>query len=110
MERQGITKVAKKKRVHSLVFSLFIYTIETRTVLASDCKEIDAFEMWWNRIIAHCTNISILRVLNISQRLYLKVKIKTHQSYFKKGEWTRKIHSQRSGYWQVLKKTFQVDG
>lgn len=70
-----VTSNTKKMIVRTLVHPIFYYGAETWTIRAGDRKRIEAFEMWcWRRMLripwtARRTNISILRELNITQRL-----------------------------------------
>ncbi|XP_071554988.1 uncharacterized protein [Temnothorax nylanderi] len=74
-EDKQITMNTKIALVRSLVFSIFSYGVETWTIKATDRRRIDAFEMWcWRRMLgipwtARRTNVSILKELNITDRL-----------------------------------------
>lgn len=65
----------KMRLVRALVFPIFMYGVETWTILARERHRIDAFEMWcWRRMLgipwtAKRTNVSILTQLNVKTRL-----------------------------------------
>ncbi|KAI8438254.1 hypothetical protein MSG28_010856 [Choristoneura fumiferana] len=65
-----------------LVFPIFLYGAETWTLRKQDRRKIDALEMWcWRRLLripwtAHRTNVSILKELNIKERLSSTVQIR----------------------------------
>ncbi|KAJ8709300.1 hypothetical protein PYW07_001902 [Mythimna separata] len=65
-----------------LVFPIFLYGAETWTLRMRDRRKIDALEMWcWRRLLripwtAHRTNISILKELNVKERLSSAVQIR----------------------------------
>lgn len=68
---KSIIKATKKKLVHFIISSIFVYAAEMWLVLTSDYKKISAFEIWcWHRLLhipwtTHCTNVCILREVNI---------------------------------------------
>lgn len=72
---RNISLKTKIKLVHTLVFPIFLYGAETWTLRSTDCKRIDAFEMWcWRKMLripwtAFRTNASILAKLKIKVRL-----------------------------------------
>lgn len=70
-----ITKNTKVRLMRCLIFPIFLYGAETWTIHQKCRKKIDALEMWcWRRLLrvkwtAHRTNVSILKELQIKQRL-----------------------------------------
>lgn len=72
---RNITKNTKARLVRTLIFSIFLYGVETWTIKESERKKIDAFEMWcWRRMLripwtAKRANVSILNELSIKDRL-----------------------------------------
>ena len=72
---RGISRCTKVRLVKSLVFSVFLYGVETWTMKSYERARIDAFEMWcWRKLLripwtAHRTNVSILQELQIKTRL-----------------------------------------
>lgn len=77
-----ITRNTKIRLMRCLVFPIFLYGAETWTLRTGDRHKIDALEMWcWRRMLripwtAHRTNISILKELNIKERLSSIVQIR----------------------------------
>ena len=77
---RNITKTTKIRLVRALVFPIFLYACETWTLRKSEEKKIDALEMWcWRKMLGVSwtefrTNESILRELDIKQRLSSIVK------------------------------------
>ncbi|CAH2266856.1 jg8917 [Pararge aegeria aegeria] len=65
-----------------LVFPIFLYGAETWTLRLQDRRKIDALEMWcWRRLLkipwtAFRTNNSILKELNIKERLSSTVQLR----------------------------------
>ncbi|CAH2244237.1 jg20181 [Pararge aegeria aegeria] len=70
-----ITKATKILLVQTLVFPIFLYAAETWTLREVEKTKIDALETWcWRRTLGVSwnefrTNISIIRELDIKQRL-----------------------------------------
>ena len=91
-----ITKTTKVRLMRSLVFPIFLYGAETWTLRLKERRKIDALEMWcWRRLLriswtAHRTNISILKELNIKERLSSTVQIRILRFF---GHVTRKEDS-----------------
>lgn len=77
-----ITRMTKSRLMRCLVFPIFLYGAETWTLRMQDRRKIDALEMWcWRRMLripwtAHRTNVSILKELNITERLSSTVQIR----------------------------------
>ena len=77
-----ITRNTKVRLMRCLVFPIFLYGAETWTLRKQDRRKIDALEMWcWRRMLripwtAHRTNASILKELNIKERLSSSVQIR----------------------------------
>ncbi|KAI8437457.1 hypothetical protein MSG28_011780 [Choristoneura fumiferana] len=77
-----ITRNTKVRIMRCLVFPIFLYGAETWTLRKQDRRKIDALEMWcWRRLLripwtAHRTNVSILKELNIQERLSSTVQIR----------------------------------
>ena len=74
-KNRAITKMTKLRLVKTLVFSIFLYGVETLTLKNNERQKIDAFEMWcWRKLLgipwtARRTNASILQELKIEVRL-----------------------------------------
>ncbi len=91
-----ITKTTKVRLMGSLGFPIFLYGAETWTLRLKERRKIDALEMWcWRRLLriswtAHRTNISILKELNIKERLSSTVQIRILRFF---GHVTRKEDS-----------------
>lgn len=74
-KKRGIGIKTKIRLTRALVFPIFLYGVETWTILARERQRIDAFEMWcWRRLLripwtAKRTNVSILNQLKIKTRL-----------------------------------------
>ena len=88
-----------------LVFPMFMYTCESRTVKKAECQRIDAFEVWcWRRLLrvpwtARRSNQAILKEISPQcslEGLMLKLKLQ----YF--GHLMRRVDS--------LEKTLMLGG
>lgn len=72
---RGISTATKMMLVQTLVFSIFLYGVESWTLKTKERKMIDVFEMWcWRRMLRiswteHRTNQSIIQRLRIKERL-----------------------------------------
>ncbi|VEN34317.1 unnamed protein product [Callosobruchus maculatus] len=76
IDKSGSCENEIRRRIQqSLVFSIFLYALETWTVKKADRSRIDAFEMWtWRRMLrvpytAQRTNVSTLDELGNSKKL-----------------------------------------
>ena len=73
--KRGISITTKMRLIRALIFPIFLYGVETWTILARERGRIDAFEMWcWRRMLriswtAKRTNVSILSQLKVKTRL-----------------------------------------
>ncbi|XP_049886587.1 uncharacterized protein LOC126381094 [Pectinophora gossypiella] len=74
-KKRGIGIKTKMRLIRALVFPIFLYGVETWTILARERQRIDALEMWcWRRMLripwtAKRTNASIMTQLQIKTRL-----------------------------------------
>ena len=93
---RDITLPTKVRLVKAMVFPVVMYGCESRTVKKTECRRIDAFELWcWRRLLrvpwtARRSNQSILKEIipGISlEGLMLKLKLQ----YF--GHLMRRVHS-----------------
>ena len=51
-KNRAITKMTKLRLVKTLVFSIFLYGVETLTLKNNERQKIDAFEMWcWRKLL-----------------------------------------------------------
>ena len=77
---RDITKRTKLKIIHTLVFSIFLYASECRTIKKTGTDKINAFEMRCYRQMlripwtAKRTNVSIIKELGIQERLATTVR------------------------------------
>lgn len=72
---RNIRRVTKMRLVRTLVFSIFLYGVETWCLRKKERKKIEAFEMYcWRKLLripwtAMRTNVSILEELKVTKRL-----------------------------------------
>ena len=105
LKSRDITLPTKVRLVKAMVFPVVVYGCEIRTVKKSECRRIDAFELWWWRRLlrvpwtARRSNQSILKEITpwcSLEGLMLKLKLQ----YF--GHLMRRVDS--------LEKTLMLGG
>ena len=105
LKSRGITLPAKVRLLKDMVFSVVMYGCESWTIQKTECRRIDAFELWcWSRLLrvpwtAGRSNLSILREISpgISlEGMMLKLKLQ----YF--GHLMRRVDS--------LEKSLMLEG
>ena len=68
LKSRDITLLTKVRPVKAMVFSIFMYGCESWTIKKTECRRIDAFELWcWRRLLrvpwsARRSNQSILKI------------------------------------------------
>ena len=81
---RNITLLTKVRLVKAIVFPVVMYGCESWTVKKSECRRIDAFELWcWRRLLrvpwtARRSNQSILKEISpgiSSEGMMLKLKL-----------------------------------
>ena len=104
-ERRDITLLTKVRLVKAMVFPVVMYGCESWIVKKTECRRIDAFELWcWRRLLrvpwtARRSNQSILKEISPGlslERMMLKLKLQ----YF--GHLMRRVDS--------LEKTLMLGG
>ena len=84
LKTRDITLLSKAFLVKAMVFPVVMYGCETWTIKKSECRRIDAFELWcWRRLLrvpwtARRSNQSILKEINPGyslEGLMLKLKL-----------------------------------
>lgn len=84
-QNRATSETTQRHLVEVLVFSVFLYGCETRTVKGSDKSRIGAFEMWcWQKMLRvpwtqKRTNALIIEELHITRRLSSRVRQKCLQ-------------------------------
>ena len=105
LKSRDITLPAKVRLVKAMVFPVVMYGCESWTIKKSECRRIDAFELWcWRRLlrvpwIARRSNQSILREISPGcslEGMMLKLKLQ----YF--GHLMRRV--------DLLEKTLMLEG
>ena len=85
LKSRDITLPTKVRLVKAMVFPVVIYGCESWTIKKTECRRIDAFELWcWRRLLrvpwtARRSNQSILKEISPEcslKRLMLKLKLK----------------------------------
>ena len=70
LKTKDITLPTKVRLVKAMVFPVVMYGCESRTIMKSECRRIDAFELWcWRRLLripwtARISNKSVLKEIN----------------------------------------------
>ena len=84
LKTRDITLPTRVCLVEAVVFPVFVYGYESRTIKKAECRGIDSFELWcWRRLLrvpwtVRRTNQSILKDINPEyslERLMLKLKL-----------------------------------
>ena len=83
MKSRDITLPTKVHLVKAMVFPVVMYGCESWTIKKAECRRIDAFELWWRRLLrvpwtARKSNQSILKEISPEyslKRLILKLKL-----------------------------------
>ena len=84
LKTKDITLPTKVRLVKAMVFPVVMYGCESRTIMKSECRRIDAFELWcWRRLLrvpwtAKRSKQLILREISPEyslERLMLKLKL-----------------------------------
>ena len=84
LKSRDITLLTKVRLVKAMVFPVIMYGCESRTIKKSECRRIDAFELWcWRRLLrvpwtARRANQSILKEISPEyslEGLMLKLKL-----------------------------------
>ena len=104
LKRRNITLPTKVHLVKAMVFPVVMYGCESWTVKKAEHRRIDAFELWWRRLLrvpwtARRSNQSILKEISFEyslEGLMLKLKLQ----YF--GHLMRRVES--------LEKTLMLGG
>ena len=85
LKSRDITLLTKVRLVKALFFSVVMYGCESWTIKKAECRRIDAFELWWRRLLrvpwtARRSNQSILREISPEyslKGLMLKLKLQS---------------------------------
>ena len=84
LKSRDITLATKVRLVKAMVFPVVMYGCESWTIKKTECRRIDAFELWcWRRLLrvpwtARRSNQSILKEINpeyLLEGLMLKMKL-----------------------------------
>ena len=83
LKSRDITLLTKVHLVKAMVFPVVMYGCESWTVKKAECRRIDAFELWWRRLLrvpwtARRSNQSILKDISPEyslEGLMLKLKL-----------------------------------
>ena len=84
LKSRDITLPTKVHLVKAMVFPVVMYGCESWTIKKTDCRRIDAFELWcWRRLLrvpwtARRSNLSILKEISLGcslEGLMLKLKL-----------------------------------
>ena len=83
LKSRDITLPVKIHLFKAMVFPVVMYGCESWTIKKAECRRIDAFELWWRRLLrvpwtARKSNQSILKEISPEyslERLMLKLKL-----------------------------------
>ena len=95
LKSRDITLLTKVRLVKAMVFPVIMYGCESRTIKKSECRRIDAFELWcWRRLLrvpwtARRSNQSTLKYISPEyslEGLMLKLKLQYFGHLMRRGD------------------------
>ena len=75
LKSRDITLPTKVRLVKAMVFPVVMYGRESWTVKKAECQRIDAFELWWRRLLSNQSVVKEISPGCSLERLMLRLKL-----------------------------------